>query len=291
MNPVDEPRMVITGCSSGIGLGTAILAAQRGYRVIATMRDLGRADALREAAQAAGVTVDVQQLDVTDEQSIARCMDEVIAAHQRIDVLVNNAGSAGTVPTIEQCAMSQYRRGFEVNFFGTVAVTKAAMPHLRASGGKIITVGSTRGIIAQPFNESYSAAKFATAGFFEALAPTAKSMGVSVTMVEPGPVLGTAFAANAGGSAESVTRQSGPYTPVLKSYLDWFGRTDHPDVQTADEIAEVILDTAHAPSPPFRVLTSPWAREFAARKLVDPSGGNVIAMTSAWLAPHGGAQP
>ncbi len=290
MTGPDEPCVLITGSSSGIGLSTAILAAQRGYRVVATMRDLKRADALREAAQAAGVTVDVRQLDVTDEASITQCMRATVAAHGRLDVVVNNAGYAGSAPTIEQCEMSQYRRAFDVNFFGTVAVTKAAMPHLRSSSGRVITVGSTRGVIAQPFNEAYSAAKFATEGFFEALAPTAAHMGVTVTMVEPGPVLGTAFAANAGETAETITQRSGPYTPILQSYLDWFASTDHPDVQTADEIAEIIVDTAQSPSPPFRVLTSPWAREFAGRKLVDPSGANVIAMTSAWLAPHGGAQ-
>ncbi|MEV0644000.1 SDR family oxidoreductase [Phytomonospora sp. NPDC050363] len=275
--------VLITGASSGIGMETAVRAALAGHTVVATMRDTGRSEELRKTAAEAGATVDVRALDVTDPDSIEACVSEAVEAHGGIDVVVNNAGAASTLPTVEVCPMDRYRAGFEVNFFGVVNVTKAVMPHLRASRGRLITVGSTRGLIAQPFNECYSASKFAVEGFMESLAPTAAAVGVDVVIVEPGPVLGTAFAANSGATRDSLLAMAGPYTDVLTSYLDWFASNGFPGAKTAGELAETLVETMTADDPPFRVLAGEWAAEFAARKLTEPEGRAILAMTSAWV--------
>lgn len=275
--------VLITGTSTGIGLETAVQAATAGHTVVATMRDIGRSGPLREAAEAAGVDVDIRTLDVTDAASIATCVAGAVETHGGLDVVVNNAGFAGTIPPFEMCPMDRYRAAFEINFFGVVAVTQAVLPHLRASRGRLVTVGSTRGLIAQPFNECYSAAKFAVEGFLESLAPTAAAMGVDVIVVAPGPVLGTAFAANSGATRESLLAESGPYTEIFTSYLDWFGGTGFPGAQTAAEVAAILVDTLTAEDPPFRLATSPWAEKFAALKLVEPEGRHLLAMTSAWV--------
>ncbi|MFE5588105.1 SDR family NAD(P)-dependent oxidoreductase, partial [Kitasatospora sp. NPDC056531] len=102
--------------------------------------------------------------DVVDPESIATCLDEVIAEHGRLDALVNNAGAA-QVGTIELMTVDEVRAAMEVNFFGVVAATRAALPHLRASQGRVITVTSIGGAVGQPFNEAYCAAKFAVEGF------------------------------------------------------------------------------------------------------------------------------
>ncbi|WP_214408861.1 SDR family oxidoreductase [Sphaerisporangium fuscum] len=282
MTSTAEPTVLITGASSGIGLRTAIAAAQAGFLPIATMRDLDRAGDLRKAAADAGVTVDVRRLDVTDEDSIDACLRGVAETHGRLDALVNNAGIANTFPTIEMSDMATYRANLEVNFFGVVAVTRAALPHLRASRGRVVTVGSTRGIIAQPFNEAYSAAKFAVEGFLESLAPVVSAMGVTVTIVEPGPVFETSFAANAGVTRDSLLAAAGPYAEVLRTYMDWVARSGYPGAQTATEVAEVVLRALTDPRPPFRIPTSEWAREYAAVKLTDPDGSAVQAMTRSW---------
>jgi NAD(P)-dependent dehydrogenase (short-subunit alcohol dehydrogenase family) len=189
------------------------------------------------------------------------------------------------VPTIEMCSMQMYRANIEVNFFGVVATTKAALPHLRASRGRIVTIGSTRGLIGQPFNEAYSAAKFAVEGFLEALSPVAAGMGVRVVLVEPGPVLHTSFGANTGVTRESLLASSGPYAPVLEPYLDWVVRTGYPGAQTAQEVAEVVLRALTDPEPAFRIPTGDWARQYAAIKLADPDGSVVRAMVESWMAP------
>jgi NAD(P)-dependent dehydrogenase (short-subunit alcohol dehydrogenase family) len=278
------PVVLITGASSGIGLHTAIAAAQAGWTAVATMRDTARSEPLRKAAGDAGVTLDVRQLDVTDADSIDRCVAEATATHGRLDALVNNAGIANNVPTVEMCSMAAYRANLEVNFFGVVAATRAAMPHLRAARGRVVTVGSTRGLIGQPFNEAYSAAKFAVEGFMESLYPTAAGMGVTVLMVEPGPVLETSFATNSGTTRQSLLAGAGPYVEVLEPYLDWVARGRWPGAQTAREVAEVVVGALSEPDPPFRIPTSDWSREYAAIKYVDPEGRTVADLTRSWLA-------
>ena len=149
--------VLITGTSSGIGLHTSIATARAGFTTIATMRDLDRSEPLRKAVAEAGVSLDIRRLDVTDAGSINECIAETVATHSNLTAIVNNAGIANTVPTIEMCDMAAYRANLEVNFFGVVAVTKAALPHLRASRGRIVTIGSTRGLIAQPRSDLLSA--------------------------------------------------------------------------------------------------------------------------------------
>ena len=277
--------LLITGSSSGIGLESAIAAARAGYTTVATVRDLGRTEPLRKAAADAGVSLDIRRLDVTDEASIDECVAGVIDAHGRLDVLVNNAGIANTFATIETTTMERYRANLDVNFFSVVATTRAALPHLRASRGRVVTVGSTRGLIAQPFNEAYSAAKFAVEGFMESLAPVAAAMGVTLVMVEPGPVLGSSFGANSGVTRESLLADSGPYVDVLEPYLDWVVRGRYPGAQSPREVAEVVVRAVTDPDPAFRIMTSDWANEYARIKLADPDGTIVRAMTRSWLAP------
>lgn len=278
--------VLITGCSSGIGLATAIRAAQAGWTTIATLRDPGRADPLRQAAGAAGVTLDVRRLDVTDEASVDACLAAVLDTHGRLDALVNNAGLANTFASVETAGMAPFRAGLEVNLFGVVAMTRAALPLLRAGRGRIVTVGSTRGLIGQPFNEAYSAAKFAVEGFMESLAPVAASQGVRVVMVEPGPVLGTAFGAGSGVTRESLLAGAGPYAEVLADYLAWVARGGHPGAQSAAEVAEVLVRALTDDAPPFRIMTSAWGEQYVRTKLADPGGTAVSAMTRSWLAPR-----
>jgi NAD(P)-dependent dehydrogenase (short-subunit alcohol dehydrogenase family) len=199
--------VLVTGASSGIGLATAIAAGRAGLLPIGTVRRPDGDLALREAAEKAGVCVDVVTLEVTDPDSVAACVRSVIALHGRLDAVVNNAGVAGLAPTVELSTMESLRAVMEVNFFGVVALTRAAMPHLRTTGGRLVTISSVRGVIGQPFHEGYSAAKFAVEGFMEALAPVAAQVGVTVSLVETG-----------GGAGHGVTHRcdSGTGRPVRR---------------------------------------------------------------------------
>lgn len=157
--------------------------------------------------------VEVRALDVTDPASVAAALAGIAADQGRLDAVVNNAG-AGHVGTIEQGTVADVRAVMEVNFFGVVEVTRAAMPLLRASGGKLLTVTSVGGVIGQPFNEAYCAAKFAVEGFMESLAPVAATVGVTVSVIEPGAVA-SEFVANVGLDPQAEAA-AGPYAPAAR---------------------------------------------------------------------------
>jgi len=278
-----SPKTVlITGTSSGIGLAAAIGTARAGWATVATMRDTGKAEALLKAAADAGVAgrIQIKRLDVTDPAGITACLDEVVAEHGRLDALINNAGAA-QVGTIEQSSVDDVRAAMEVNFFGVVAVTRAALPHLRASKGRVITVTSVGGVVGQPFNEAYCAAKFAVEGFMQSLAPVAATVGVDVTVVEPGAVA-SEFVANLGLDVSTLLAAAGPYAPALEAYLTRT-RQSFAGAQTPAEAAAPIVDALSAARPPFRVQTSQWARDFVATSLADLDGSAVQTLTGGWV--------
>ena len=277
-----EPVLLVTGTSSGIGLSSAVLAAKSGYRVVATMRDLGKDGPLRAAAAEAGIEIDIRGLDVTSSESIASCIEGVVSDHGHLDALVNNAG-AGYLGTVELAPLDDIRQVMEVNFFGVVAMTKAAMPHLRAAGGRLITVSSVGGAVGQPFNEAYCAAKFAVEGFLESLAPVASTVGVTVSVIEPGPVA-TEFVNNVSVDVGALFASAGPYEPALQSYINRvMSQFTGENLQTSEQVAALVVETLIAESPSFRIQTSPWAVEFVSTKLSDLDGAAVVEMTSEWL--------
>ncbi|WP_405436095.1 SDR family NAD(P)-dependent oxidoreductase [Streptomyces avidinii] len=276
------PTVLITGTSSGIGLAAAIAAARAGWRTVATLRDTGRADALRKAAVEAGVELDIRQLDVVDEASVAAAVDGVIADYGRLDAVVNNAG-AGHVGTLELETVADVREVMEVNFFGVLNVSKAALPHLRATGGRLITVTSVGGVVGQPFNEAYCAAKFAVEGYMESLAPVAGAVGVSVTVIEPGAVA-TEFVNNIDLDLEARIAAAGPYSDALRHYVERTVGQFLTGAQTPAGAAESVMEALTAERPAFRIQTSEWARDFTGNKLVDQDGSAVVGMTATWVA-------
>ncbi len=278
-----EQIVLITGTSSGIGLATAVAAARAGLLTVATMRDPGKADALRAAAEAAGVAdrIRIKRLDVTDPDSVTACLDEVIAEHGRLDALVNNAG-AGQLGTIEQSSVADVRTAMEVNFFGVVQTSRAALPHLRASRGRLITVTSVGGVVGQPFNEAYCAAKFAVEGFMESLAPVAATVGVTVCVVEPGAVA-SEFVAALNLDVPAMLSAAGPYAPALESYIERTGKA-FGSAQSAEEAAAPIVEALTAERPAFRIQTSEQARAFTATKLADLDGSAVLTLTAGWVS-------
>lgn len=280
--------VLVTGTSSGIGLATAVTAASAGFTVVATMRDPRRARALRDAADRAGVTVDVRRLDVTEAESITTCVDGVASTYGRLDAVVNNAGIANFDPTMEMSTMAALRANLEVNFFGVVAVSRAAMPLLRASRGRLLTIGSVHGIAGQPFNEAYCAAKFAVEGFMESLAPVAAEHGVKVSIVVPGFVPDTSFGVFPGINRSTVEAASGPYAPTYAAYLDWVTSQGWEAAgQPSQEVADAVVRTLCAAEPAFRVLTSQWVADYVAPKLADLDGSAVQSLARTWLRPAG----
>ncbi|WP_329501033.1 SDR family NAD(P)-dependent oxidoreductase [Kitasatospora herbaricolor] len=280
----DHGVVLITGTSSGIGLATAVAAARAGFRTVATMRDPGRDAALRAAADRAGVALDVRRLDVTDADSVAACVEEVGRAYGRLDAVVNNAGVSNFDPTLEMSTTAALRANLEVNFFGVIEVSRAAMPLLRAARGRLVTIGSVHGIVGQPFNEAYCAAKFAVEGFMESLAPVAGAHGVRVSVVVPGFVPDTSFGVFPDIDRRTIQAASGPYAPTFADYLDWVGGQGWEGAgQPAREVADVVVDTLRADRPAFRVPAGTWAAAYLDQKITDRDGGAVQRLARTWI--------
>lgn len=153
--------ILVTGTSSGLGIDIAIQLAAQGHKIFATMRNTDKKIALLEAAEKAQVSLPIKQLDVQNTDSVQRCVEQIIEQEGRIDVLINNAG-AGFVRTTEQATEEEIEWVMDVNFKGVVRCIKAVLPHMRqARSGHVINISSVGGLIGQPFNEFYCAAKFA----------------------------------------------------------------------------------------------------------------------------------
>jgi NAD(P)-dependent dehydrogenase (short-subunit alcohol dehydrogenase family) len=179
--------VVVTGCSSGIGLETCIAFGRTGARVYATMRDRSRAARLRAAAEAVGVEVQVVELDVTQDRSVALAAELILDDAGAVDVVVNNAG-IGRVGAIEDLAESEARDVFETNFWGPLRVVRAFLPSLRARrSGAIINVSSMAGRLPPvPTLGFYGASKHALGAMSEALRYEVARYGIRVVLIEPG---------------------------------------------------------------------------------------------------------
>lgn len=275
---------LVTGTSTGMGLSASVQLAQSGFTVIATMRDLAKAGELRKQAKTAGVTIEIRHLDVQDDTSIAGCVHAIMQSYGRIDLLVNNAG-AGYLDSMEQTSLPHLRHTMDVNFFGVWRVTQAVFPIMRAArSGHIITVTSLGGIVGQPFFDAYCAAKFAVEGFLECLAPVAKLLGVTISLVEPGPVFTNWFSSVMETHPESPPELQAIYGPMLESYVRGLQEIFDAQGQTADEAAQVIVRAATAESPHFRYQTSKLVQDLLSQKYATPGGDNAIAFFAERLA-------
>lgn len=264
---------LVTGASTGIGLATAVTLAKSDYTVTATVRSLDSADGLRRAADAAGVQLAITDLDVTDQDSVDSAVEGVLAQHGQLDVLVNNAGR-GRVGTTERIDVDQLQATLDVNLIGVWRMTRAALPHMRTRGtGRIVTVTSIGGVVAQPFNDAYCAAKFAVEGMMESLAPVAAEFGVDVILIEPGAVA-TNFVQNVDGLS-AVGDPDDPYLPLLQTYLTNMAAV-FDQAQSPQDVADVVLAALTDVSPKLRYQTSDSVTERAATKLADTTGSEAL---------------
>jgi NAD(P)-dependent dehydrogenase (short-subunit alcohol dehydrogenase family) len=173
----------ITGASSGFGLAFASYALRKGYNVVATARNPSKLESL--VSQAPGRVLALT-LDVDRPRDAEAAVGAAIERFGRVDVLINNAGY-GIIGAVEETPDSELRALMETNFFGAVAVIKAALPALRAQrSGAIVNISSLGGQMSFAGFGAYSASKFALEGLSEALAQEVAAFGIRVLLVEPG---------------------------------------------------------------------------------------------------------
>lgn len=202
--------VLVTGSSTGLGLETSLHLADRGFKVFAGVRDLGHRPAVLEAARERGVELEVVQLDVTDPSSVDRAVETVVESGGGVYGLVNNAG-VGLRGCFEDLQMSEIRDVFEANVFGTMAVTRRVLPHMRAAGrGRVVTISSVGGRIATFGLSAYCSTKFAQEGFGESLALELRPFGIRAILIEPGIIKTSRWSVNRGNAAHALDPES-PY--------------------------------------------------------------------------------
>jgi NAD(P)-dependent dehydrogenase (short-subunit alcohol dehydrogenase family) len=259
---------LITGSSSGFGLLTSIELAKAGFRVVATMRDLGRRDRLDQAVTAAGVAsqIGIRALDVTNFQALPAFVDAVVRDHGRLDVLVNNAGFA-VAGFAEDIKLDELRYQFETNFFGAVAMTKAVLPTMRRQhSGHIIMISSIGGLQGAVTVSSYSASKHALEGWSESLRLEVKALGIKVVLVEPGAFLTDIWTRGAV-MGEKATQET---SPNIQRSLRMRDRIQTLPKRDPIEVARLIVSIGLDPDPKLRYLVGRDAKMQLAMKRILP---------------------
>ena len=251
---------LITGCSSGLGRQLADAVAARGDRLVATARS---ADSLQPLCERYPETVRSISLDVTRAGDAARAVALAESAFGGLDVLVNNAGF-GFIGAIEEGEPNEYRPMFEVNVFGLIEMTRAALPALRKrAGGRIVNLSSGAGIAGSAGFGFYNATKFAVEGLSEALAQELGSLGLKVIIVEPGPFR-TEFL---GRSMATAAHEIDAYAETVRARRHYRRTNDGRQAGDPAKAVAVMLRAVDAEHPPLHLPIGPRAHAMAERKL------------------------
>lgn len=251
--PASSRTILITGCSTGIGRATALEAARRGHRVWATARDT--AD-LRDL-ESSGIRT--APLDVTDPASIREAVRAALGEGGAIDALVNNAGYA-QYGAAEDVSREEWRRQFDVNFFGAIECARAVLPAMRdARRGTIVNVSSVGGKIAIPFAAPYCASKHALEGFSDALRVEVAPFGIRVVVVEPGPIE-TRFDERARAAVAKYLDGSGPYSVFYPNAKRAMETDFQMGKRPASVVARVIADAIESDRPSTRYRITSMSR-------------------------------
>ena len=272
--PVTMKTIVITGCSTGFGALTAKVLAERGHRVIATMRDATiRNQAakleLESFAAQGGLKLEVVDLDVTDDASVEAAIAFITRSHGRIDVLINNAGVMN-IGITEAYTVEELKAQFDVNTFGPARAIRAVLPIMRAQGaGLIVSVTSLAGRLVFPFFGAYCASKFALEALAEAYRYELSGLGIDSVIVEPG-AFGTSLLPRSPAPRDQATVQAygeiGKLPEAMKAGFQ--SMYDAAEPPRAEDVAEAIVKLIDQEGKrPLRTVVMPKGMDFGVDRL------------------------
>jgi NAD(P)-dependent dehydrogenase (short-subunit alcohol dehydrogenase family) len=238
---------LITGASSGFGRLLAEYLCGLGATVIATARDVSKLEAFTTKYPGNAF---ILPLDVTKPESIKHAVADALAHAGHVDVLVNNAGY-GVTGAVEEVSEQEYMPMFETNVFGLIGLTRALLPQFRERrSGHIVNLSSIGGLIGSPGWGYYNATKFAVEGFSEALAGELAPLGISVTVVEPGPFR-TDFLGRSGVQAKEILSD---YRETAGKSREYFQTQSGKQAGDPQKAVEAIVAAVGAPEPPKHLL-------------------------------------
>lgn len=259
-----ESVAVVTGSSTGNGFETSLLLAKNKFYTYVTMRNLDKSTRTKEIAKKDSLPLEVLQLDVTDDKSVADAIDMISNRHRRIDVLVNNAGY-DMHGAVEDLSIDEIKTQFETNFFGAVRLMKAVLPLMRKQrSGIIVNVSSIGGRIGVPLNSAYTSSKFALEGFSESMKYELEGFGIRVILIEPGAVK-TNFLENIKWAQEAVKLDS-PYAELSKKVSEGVRESFKQASSSPLQVAEAILNAIKSENPNTRYLVGDDAAAIIERR-------------------------
>ncbi len=237
---------LITGSSRGLGRALANAVLEAGDKLVATARDPAQ---LADLVDAYGSRVLALALDVTDEAAAEAAVKIAVDTFGRLDVLVNNAGY-GNVAPIEDTSLAEFRAQIETNLFGTIIMTKAAIPVMRGQGaGHIIQFSSVGGRIGPVGRAPYAAAKWGVEGFSEVLSKEVGPLGIKVTVIEPG-----GFRTDFAGSSTAIYEGRPEYAETVGAMAEYQRNYNGRQPGDPARAAAAVLHIASLDTPPLRLL-------------------------------------
>ena len=254
--------VLITGASAGIGKETAKLLAENGFMVYGAARRVEKMQDLKSAG------VRLIEMDVTEENSMVKGVQEILNTEKRIDILINNAGY-GSYGALEDVPLSEARYQFEVNIFGLARLCQLVIPTMRAqNSGKIINISSIGGSLGEPHGCWYHATKFAVEGLSDSLRMELKQFGIDVVIIKPGAIV-TEWNTIA---RENMMKVSGNtvYKDLVQKHVKMFKKADDKIASQPIVIAKVILKAALAQRPKTRYAAGAGAKVILFLKSILP---------------------
>ncbi len=236
--------VLVTGASSGIGKATAIKLINEGHTVYGAAR---RVNMMEDIVTLGGHSI---EMDITKEEQVNSCVQQIIDKEGRIDVLINNAGYA-VYGSVEDVAIDTARRQFEVNIFGLALITQKVLPHMRKQkSGKIINISSIGGKIYFPLGAWYHATKHALEGWSDCLRIELKPFGIDVVIIEPGAI-STEFGEVVTGPM-STASNGGAYEKITQRFVNTLSNLKPKDFSPPSVIADVISEAINSNNPKTR---------------------------------------
>lgn len=242
--------VLVTGCSSGIGLATCHVLSRNNFMTYGTVRNLSKAKKIEDLIDREGLPLKILHLDVNNDQSIKLAVKRVLSETGRLDVLINNAGY-GMFGPIEEITTQEVKKQFETNFFGTIRVIKAIVPIMRKQGnGIIVNISSMVGRFGVPLNFAYVSSKFAVEGLSESIAFELEEFGIRVIVIEPG-VVKSDFFQNV--RVKGMDPNS-PYHKLMKMRVSFLDKAMKNSMTSSYDVASIILDALNSKDPKFRYV-------------------------------------
>jgi NAD(P)-dependent dehydrogenase (short-subunit alcohol dehydrogenase family) len=264
---------LVTGATSGLGRATAILLAERGWRIFAAGRSAERRRALDDLARQRGLAIETIEMDVSSDESVARAFEQIESrGAAALDVVVNNAGIA-IVAAMEEICYGDLRKQFETNVFGAVRVARRALPAMRERRrGRIVNMSSIGGKMALPLFGPYSGSKFALEAISDAMRLELHPFGIHVVVIEPGYIrtdmeraAGELSSRYVGGAERS------PYRAIYRGFQRMWKEGTSGSKARPEDCARVVLRalTETPPRPRYAVTGGAKLMIFLRRFLTD----------------------